>query len=180
MRKKLLRVGVLTIGILTLALVNWAVASKPAENSGTAYSNPDMDAPCNNTACTSRTDMEGGPTVRATGPVMISSPTNATLQVTCHPIHPGGQTGPPGPCEGPIKIYMGGVMDSKNYVHLQPNVPTTITLTLTAAGRAETAKAWAHGPGLTKGTCPVVADKMTDNDNGPKTTVSYAPDFVVG
>jgi hypothetical protein len=180
MKKRFFSVGVLAVGVLTLALANWAVASKPSEDSGAAFTNPDGDlvCPANATEHSQCTDVERGPTVYASGPVIISSPTTATLQVTCRPPHPGGQPGPTGLCEGPIKTYMNGQMDSKNYVHLQPNTPTTIQLTLTSAGRAQVARAYARGPGLSKGTCPVVAD-MSENDNGPKTTTSHAPDFIV-
>lgn len=173
MKKKLLRVGVLTIGVLTLALVNWAVASKPSEQSGAAYSNPDGDLTCSSTC----TDVETGPTVKATGPITISSPTTVTVQLTCTP-ETAVAPGPSGDCRGQIEIFMGGVMDSKNYVHLVPNTPTTITLKLTKAGKAQAAAAFANGPGMTKSTCPVKAINMKDNDNGPKTTISHAPDFV--
>lgn len=176
MRKKLLRAGVLSIGVLTLAMANWAVASKPSEGSGVAATNPDGDRVCNSGSCT---DVETGPVVKATGPFVVTSPTTATLQLTCYPPHPGGQVGPTGDCRGPVTTYMNGVLDSKNYVHLAPNVPTTITLDLTSAGQATVAAAWAGGPGQSKGTCPIKA-VMKDNDNGPKTTISHEPDFVVG
>ena len=32
---------------------------------------------------------------------------------------------------------------------------------------------------MSKGTCPIKA-VMKDNDNGPRTTISHEPDFVVG
>ena len=119
-----------------------------------------------------------GPEVDAVSPTTFYPSGKTTIDVKCH-----SSSSSTGACRGHLVITMAEgpqhvqTVLAYAFFSINPEQKVTLNLTLTAAGKQGAKNLIALGPGLHKGTCPVIATARQGRSR-KRTTISQVGDLV--